>query len=386
MFDAIILGAGASGLACALAAAQAGRRVAVLDRGRGPGAKVRLAGGGKLNFTNTSVAASDYRCPNPHFVKSALARVSPWELVGLVQELGLGFEEREHGRLFLRSGAELFAARLAGRVEAAGGRFVYGAEVRSAGRVQGGFCVRSAKGEFRGRALVLALGSPAWPQCGASDAGARLARGFGLALTPFAPALVPLLAPPELAGMCARLAGNAVEATLHAGGRSVSDALLFTHRGFSGPAALTASLWWEPGQAVRVDLLPGGGLEEALGANARKEVGNALGMALPSGVARELAALASVSGRVGDLRGEEMQRLARTVHELSFVPAGTAGMRRAEAAKGGMDVAGISSKTMQAEAVPGLFVTGELLDVTGRLGGYNIHWALASGRCAGESL
>lgn len=383
-YDAIILGAGAAGLVCAAAAASRGRRVLVLDHGKVAGRKVRLSGGGRCNAANRLATEADYVCGTPHFVRSALARVGPAQVEEMFARGGLTLHEEEGGKLFCDQGAAEAARWLERAAREAGAQLVLGCRIREMERDDAGFTVFTDAGMFSAPRLVLALGGRSWASAGASSLGYELARGLGLGVTPLAPGLVPLVMGRgwEWAG----LSGVSCRARLACAKGSATGDLLVTHAGFSGPAALDISLFWDKGQALSLDLLPGTDLDELLrGAPGKAKVRNLLAKALPERLA---AAACGDLGelRVGDLSKERRAELRRRIAARELHPRGTAGWTAAEVTRGGVDCAGISSKTMEARAVPGLHVVGELLDVTGRLGGFNLLWAFASGKAAGDVL
>jgi len=382
--DAIILGAGAAGLVCAAAAATRGRRVLVLDHGKVAGRKVRLSGGGRCNAANRLATEADYVCGTPHFVRSALARFGPAEVEALFAAGGLALHEEEGGKLFCGQGAAEAARWLERAAREAGAQFVLGCRIREVEHDPAGFTAYTDAGMFSAPRLVLALGGKSWAAAGATSFGYELARRLGLGVTPLAPGLVPLVMGRgwEWAG----LSGVSCRARLAcAGGEAVGD-LLVTHAGLSGPAALDISLFWEKGQALALDLLPGADLDGLLrAAPGKAKVRNLLARTLPERLAA--AACGDLGDlRVGDLSRERREELRRRIAARELHPRGTAGWATAEVTRGGVDCAAVSSKTMEARAVPGLHVVGELLDVTGRLGGFNLLWAFASGQAAGESL
>lgn len=423
--DVIILGAGASGLFCAMTAAARGRRVTLVDHARTTGRKVRIAGGGKCNFTNLEMHARHYVGDNPHFPKSALARFTPWDMVSLVSEHAIAWEEREHGQLFCLRSAHDLADLLEQRCRAAGCRFLLGRRVVGVEHDGTAFVAtiaphpcgpgaacgadhdpdgradteahgaRAVGGDgpgkplrLRAASLVVSTGGPAWPQIGATDMGYHIARQFGHAVTPPRPVLAPLVMPPQwpLHG----LAGIALPARVTVNDASFTLPLLFTHRGISGPAALQASCRWRPGAPVEIDFLPDARLDERLRApeHGKLLVRTLLGRLLPDRLAERLTPPDSpgvAERKVAELSRTARDALHRAVHAHAVVPAGTEGMRKAEAAAGGVRVDRISSRSMESGLRPGLFFTGEVLDVTGQLGGYNLHWAWASGKAAGES-
>lgn len=388
-WDVIVIGAGASGLFFAARAARAGRRVAVLDAGTRPARKVRISGGGRCNFTNLDAGPEHYQCGNPHFTRSALARFSPWDAVGWLAEHGLGYEEKAAGQLFCEQGAGSVARALEADCADAGVDLVLNTPVRGAEPEGDGFAVHAETGEtLRAERLVVATGGPSWPGVGASGLGYDIAKRFGLRVEPVRPALVPLV--------CgnwrhADLAGLAVPARIACGGAAFADDMLFTHKGLSGPAVLQASTFWTRGEDLVVDLLPG---EQALAlltaAKHEKGTGKTL---VRNFLARHLPArlAAALPGRLADAplaecRADDLERLAATLNTWRVTPTRTEGWDKAEVAAGGVDTANISSKTMAAADTPRLHFLGEVLDVTGQLGGYNLHWAWASAHAAAEGV
>ncbi|BDQ34007.1 NAD(P)/FAD-dependent oxidoreductase [Pseudodesulfovibrio portus] len=386
-YDVIILGAGASGLWCALAAARRGRKVAVVDHGPKTARKVRVSGGGKCNFTNLDVGPANYLCANPHFVKSALARLSPWDVVAFLAEDNITFEERDHGQLFTLEGAGKVAGALTDRCRKAGVSILLEENIKSI-TGKGPFTVRCVAGNLTAAKLVVALGGPSWPQVGASDLGFRLARQYGLDIVAPRPGLVPLVFPKRAQKMCAEMAGNALPATVEAGGMRFTDPLLFTHRGVSGPAVLQASNYWQEGRPVVIDFLPdrsvAGFIEENRSSNIR--LGNLLARVLPKRLPPLLLPADLAETPVSQLSKKQLETLEDRIHRFTVTPAGTEGFAKAEVCLGGVDTDHISSKTMEVKTTPGLYVIGETLDVTGHLGGFNLHWAFASGAACGAAL
>ncbi len=398
-YDVIILGAGASGLFCAWQCAMRGRRVALVDHARRCGRKVGISGGGKCNFTNLHLTAADYLCANPHFVKSALAQFSPEDFLAWMRGHDLPVVDMGQGMLFSKS-ADRIVDCLVADAQQAGVAFHLSCRIDDARRIRGesggedsaageGFAVRLAELpdgrelRLRSASLVLACGGLAWPQIGASNLGYRLAKSFGLKTTPLRPGLVPLLAPADLQSFCTALSGISLPVRI-SGGLEAQGELLFTHKGISGPAVLNASLGWKDGAELAIDFLPGQNIREALDAWPRMELKNALSMLLPKRLSAELCQLRNWSGTIASLSKKKLMALEDTLHGFRFVPSGTAGYAKAEVTLGGVDTSRISSKTMEVKGVEGLFLTGELLDVTGRLGGFNLQWAWSSGFAAGQ--
>lgn len=385
--DVLILGAGASGLYCAMTAAKRGLKVMVLDHGAKPARKIRVSGGGKCNFTNLNVTHTDYICRNPHFVKSALARLSPWDVISLLAEDGITYEEREHGQLFTEQGAGKVAGSLMTRCTRAGVDVKMGSEIKSVSGT-GPFSVTTGDDVFTADKLVIALGGPSWPQVGATDLGFRLAKQFGLHMVKPHPGLVPLIFPKQLQDFCRDMAGNALPATVETGGASFTDPLLFTHKGISGPATLQASSYWRSGQPVTIDFLPNQSVEDFVeehrSSNARFR--NLLGHILPKKLPGLLVSGALGETSVSQLSAKQIEAASNRIHRFTVVPASTEGYAKAEVCVGGIDTDEISSKSMECKNVPGLSIIGEAMDVTGHLGGFNLHWAFASGAACGEHL
>lgn len=386
-YDVIILGAGASGLWCAMTAARRGLSVAVLDHGQKTARKVRVSGGGKCNFTNLHVTHANYICENPHFVKSALARLSPWDVIGLLAEDSITYEERDHGQLFTDQGAGKVAGALSDRCKKAGVEILLGRDVKSVSGTRE-FTVRTGSETLTAQKLVVALGGPSWPQVGASDLGFRLAQQFGLKIVRPRPGLVPLVFSKNARKMCTEMAGNALPATVKAGGMRFTDPLLFTHKGISGPAVLQASSYWRENTPVVIDFLPKTSLahlvEEHRSSNV--QLRNLLGRVLPKRLPGLLLSDDLGETPVSQLSNQQLEVAENRIHRFTVTPASTEGYAKAEVCVGGVDTDQISSKTMEVSSVPGLHVIGEALDVTGHLGGFNLHWAFASGAACGESL
>ncbi|BCS88738.1 NAD(P)/FAD-dependent oxidoreductase [Pseudodesulfovibrio sediminis] len=386
-YDIIILGAGASGLFCAMTAARRGRSVVVLDHGAKTARKVRVSGGGKCNFTNLNVTADNYLCSNPHFVKSALARLSPWDVIAFLAEDGITYEEREHGQLFTDQGAGKVAGALMDRSKKAGVEICMNREIKFVSGT-GPFSVETGDEQFTADKLVVALGGPSWPQIGATDLGFRMAKQFELDIVRPHPGLVGLVFPRHLRHMCEEMAGNALPATVSTGDAAFTDPLLFTHKGISGPATLQASNYWQDGQSVMIDFLPetplAGYIEEHRRSNI--QFGNLLSRVLPKRLPGLILADNLTETPVSQLSNKQIEAAENRIHRFRVTPASTEGYKKAEVTVGGVDTDQISSKTMECLSVPGLHIIGEALDVTGHLGGYNLHWAFASGAACGDAL
>ncbi|GAB6036047.1 NAD(P)/FAD-dependent oxidoreductase [Fundidesulfovibrio butyratiphilus] len=384
--DVVVLGAGASGLFCALHASWRGLDVAVVDHGPATARKLRITGGGRCNFGNVKVEPEHYLGENPNFVRSALARFGQAGFLDFLSTYGLTHYEEPNGKLFCTQGACAVADLLESQCRSSGVVFHLGRALDSVERGQEYRLVLSDGLRLSASRLVIACGGPAWPQIGATDLMARLAGQFGLRMVAFRPVLVPLTMGKQWP--FAALTGISLPVTFRSGGKSFAEDLLFTHQGLSGPAALQASCRWKPGQSLDFDLLPGRDLPAALRerASGRTLVKTALARLLPARLA-ELVLPADLADRpVAQLRKEESARLSHLVANWRVLPSGTAGLKKAEAVAGGADTSRISSKTMEVKDSPGLFILGEALDVAGQLGGYNLHWAFASAQAAAEAL
>lgn len=386
-YDVLILGAGASGLYCAMHAARRGKRVAVLDHGQKPGRKIRVSGGGKCNFTNMTVEPHNYLCQNPHFVKSALARHSNWDVISFFSEQGITYEERDHGQLFTNEGAGKLAGVLVDQCKKLGVEILLGRTIESVDG-PGPFRVSTGGETLEADALVIALGGPSWPQVGATDLGFRLAQQFSLPIVRPRPGLVPLVFPRNRRDMCEALAGNALPATITFDGQSFTDPLLFTHKGISGPATLQISSYWREGEAILIDFMPGTTMEAFVEEHrsSNLQFRNLLGRFLPKRLVPYLVSGDLADTVVSQLSKERIEAAANRVHRFRIVPASTEGYGKAEVTVGGVDTDVVSSKTFEVKGVSGLYIIGEALDVTGHLGGYNLQWAFSSGAACGESV
>ena len=383
-YDCLILGAGAAGLFAARTAAARGRSVCVLDHAGAPGRKVLVAGGGKCNFTNLHVSARDFRSANPHFVKSALARFTPWDMLAFLAEHDISWEEREHGQLFCRRSASELVEALHHDCLALGVTFRFNetiVDIRKTDR----FLVKLTEKGVTGTTCLIALGGAAWPQVGASDFGQVLARRLGHRILPSRPALVPLTLPSNwsLGG----LSGIALPVRLSLGNTGFVENLLFTHKGISGPVVLQISNFWKQGVAILADFLPERPLASLLdAASPKRQLKTVLVEHLPERLVHALLPAGLLGRQIAQLSLKERNRISETIHAFSIHPSGTGGLKKAEATAGGVDTADVSSRSMESRILPGLHFAGEVLDVAGQLGGFNLHWAWASGKAAGESL
>lgn len=385
----VVLGAGAAGLFCAAVAGQRGRRALVLEHNAEPGRKILISGGGRCNFTHLEAGPSHFLSGNPHFAKSALARFTPRDFLALVEKHGIGYREKTAGQLFCDGPARQIVSLLLVECRQAGVRVLTSCQVDGIGK-DDLFRIDTSQGRFRSRALVVATGGLSIPSLGASDLGYRLAQQFGLALTTPRPALVPfLLAAAERAAL-GPLAGVAFEAEVSCGPARFRDQALLTHRGLSGPAILQASSYWQPGSPVTLDLLPGLDIARRLHDERRRgsrtEVRTILAESLPRRLAEWWCGQQALSKPASQLADREIRRLAEGLHAWRMVPEDTEGFAKAEVTAGGVATAELSSQTMEARKVPGLYFIGEVVDVTGWLGGYNFQWAWASAHAAGQAV
>ena len=388
-YDVIILGAGAAGLMAALTAGQRGRRVLLLDHLDRPGAKIIISGGGRCNFTNLHSAPDRFLSANPHFARSALGRYTQHDFIALIEKHGIPYHEKTLGQLFCDRSAHDIVRMLLDECAAGG------VDLRLSHRVTGvsradSFTVVTDRGDFTAPSLVLATGGPSIPKMGATGFAYDVACQFGLKVVEPRPALVPLTLGAETLETARALAGVAVEGVVAAGRAAFREALLFTHRGLSGPAILQASSYWRHREPVTIDLAPD--LDALAFLKARKrdrpkaEPKNILAEVLPARLAQAIADELGLAGSIANLPDRTLETAARRIKAWSFVPTGTEGFAKAEVTAGGIDTAGLSQKTLEAKNVPGLHIIGEAVDVTGWLGGYNFQWAWASGWCAGQAV
>ncbi|MFT4300132.1 MAG: aminoacetone oxidase family FAD-binding enzyme [Desulfovibrio sp.] len=387
--DVLILGAGASGLMCAREAAGRGLKVVILERGTVPGRKLAISGGGKANFTNRQINASYYRCAgveNSDFCAPALRSFTPAHMIRLVRHWQLPFEEREHGQLFLTVPAQKIVKALLEDCRQRGCHVECKKSVESLHVLGDFFEVKTTLEAWRAKNVVLALGSPAWPQAGGSGQGYRLAQSLGHSVVLPRPALSPLLLP--AAHPFTELAGISLPVCISVGHRHWQDDLLFTHEGLSGPAALKASLYWEEGAEIRVDFLPAQKFKTLLDANeSGKQTPRAiLARLLPQRLVDALLPQENARRKAAELSRATRIVLEEAVHNHVLLPVGVAGLKKAEICLGGVSTCEVDPLTMGSLRTRGLYVIGELLDVAGLLGGYNLHWAWASGVAAARAL
>jgi hypothetical protein len=389
--DVLVIGAGAAGLMCAIAAGQRGRRVLVVDHANKVGKKILMSGGGRCNFTNTGAAPANYLSANPHFAKSALARYTPSDFIALVEKHRIAYHEKELGQLFCDESSKQIVRMLLDECTAAGVTVEANCGVQRVRKTLEGFSVLTARGEVHAESLVVASGGLSIPSMGASGFGYELARQFGHAVLPTRAGLVPLTLSGKHQEHYQDLAGVALPAVeTQVGKQSFRAGLLFTHRGISGPAVLQISSYWKPGHDLRIDLLPdrdiGEWLVEQRTARPLAELKTVLGDVLPKRLAQRLCEQWFESRPMRQYRETELDQIGAQLNAWPITASGTEGYRTAEVTLGGVDTDGLSSSTMQSKLVPGLYFIGEVVDVTGWLGGYNFQWAWASGQAAGEAV
>jgi hypothetical protein len=384
-YDVVIVGAGAAGLFCAIHAGRGGRRVLLLDHAGRIGKKILISGGGRCNFTNLHTTAENFLSANPHFAKSALARYTPTDFLELVERHQIPWHEKKLGQLFCDRAASDVVSMLERECSAAGVTVLLSTRVREVAR-NDDFRLETDQGVFSGRSLVIAAGGLSIPKLGATAFGYQIARQFGLRLQPCRPALVPLTFVPEDLTRYADLAGVSTEVVASAGFGRFREKLLFTHRGLSGPAVLQVSSYWEPGQAVVVDLAPDrlwtGELRSQLAQRDLAGARSAIRGVLPHRLADRWLALNPPSSWTN----QGLEDAESALHRWTVYPSGTEGYEKAEVTAGGVDTEELSARTMECRKVPGLYFIGEVVDVTGHLGGFNFQWAWASGAAAGRAL
>ncbi|UAA05008.1 NAD(P)/FAD-dependent oxidoreductase [Klebsiella quasipneumoniae] len=391
-FDAIVVGAGAAGMFCAAQAGQLGCRVLLLDNGKKPGRKILMSGGGRCNFTNMYVEPAAYLSQNPHFCKSALARYTQWDFIELVGKYGIAWHEKTLGQLFCDDSAEQIVNLLLAECEKGGVQIRLRSEILSVERDEQGYRLQVNGETLATKKLVIASGGLSMPGLGASPFGYKIAEQFGLKVLPTRAGLVPFTLHKPLLEQLQVLSGVSVPSTITAeNGTLFRENLLFTHRGLSGPAVLQISSYWQPGEFVTVNLLPDCNLEDFLneqrGAHPNQSLKNTLAMQLPKRLVECLQQLGQIPDvTLKQLNVRDQQALVETLTAWRVQPNGTEGYRTAEVTLGGVDTNELSSRTMEARKTPDLYFIGEVMDVTGWLGGYNFQWAWSSAWACAQAL
>ncbi|MBB6410596.1 NAD(P)/FAD-dependent oxidoreductase [Mesorhizobium sangaii] len=388
-YDVVIIGAGAAGMMCAVETAKRGRSVLILDHAAMPGEKIRISGGGRCNFTNIHASPKNFLSGNPHFCISALSRYTQSDFIALVERHRIAYHEKTLGQLFCDGSARQIIDMLVAEMRGRGVELVLSTEVADVRKTPEGFVLTLSTGKVTCQSLVVACGGKSIPKMGATGFGYELAEQFGLAIVETRPALVPLTFDAKTLERLAPLAGNAVEAEVACGKTRFSEAMLFTHRGVSGPSILQISSYWREGDEIRIAMLPGVDVPDlirtAKRGNGRQAAQTVLANHLPKRLAQSIAERTAIDGNLADLSDAQIKTIAAAVNDWRIKPAGSEGYRTAEVTLGGVNTNGLDQKTMQAKSVPGLFFIGEVVDVTGWLGGYNFQWAWSSGWVAGQA-
>jgi len=387
--DVIVLGAGAAGMMCAIEAGRRGRSVTVIDHARAPGEKIRISGGGRCNFTNLHCSPANFISNNPHFAISALKSFTQHDFIDRVKARGIGFHEKTLGQLFCDGSAREIIAMLTDDMREAGVRLELSTEIIEVSRLGDGFEVRTSAGAWRSQSLVVATGGKSIPKMGATGLGYDIAARFGHQLTETRAGLVPFTWSSNMHDSWGSLSGVSLDVHASCNGAAFDEAMLFTHRGLSGPAMLQVSSYWREGDTVEIDLTPGFDLASHVkserAARPKASIWTVMSEILPKRLAQHLSTEAGATApRLADLSNAAIEEIVAGIRNFRVVPGGTEGYRTAEVTLGGVDTAEINQKTMESRLVPGLHFIGEVMDVTGHLGGHNFQWAWSSGAAAGR--
>lgn len=388
-YDVVIIGAGAAGLMCAAQAAYRGRRVLVLDHAPKAAAKIRISGGGKCNFTNLNVKPENYITHNPHFVKSALVRYPSSQFIELVERHAIEYEERDHGQLFTRQGAGQIIQMLRQECDWAGAHIQLNTHIKQVeAQESAGFLTQSSEGTYVTQSLVIATGGLAYPKLKASDFGYKIARQFGLNVMPSRPGLVPLVFKSSWQDWFRELSGLSMDVEITTAGHHFREAMLITHQGISGPAVLQASNYWQPGQAIDINLLPEkDALTELKQLKSQSQsLSKWLSQLTTKRFSQAWLARYPLNKPLAECSEKMLQEYAHGLSQWRLYPEDTAGYDKAEVSLGGVDTDEVSSKTFESHKQPGLYFIGEVLDVTGHLGGFNFQWAWASAVACAQAL
>lgn len=387
-YDVIIIGAGAAGLMCAIEAGKRGRKVWLIDHAKKIAEKIRIAGGGFCNFTNIHASPKNFLSQNAHFCKSALSQYTQHDFIAMVQRHGIAFHEKKLGQLFCNETAQQIIDMLLEECRMTGVVLQNETSIENIAEIENGYRITTNRGVQECESLVIATGGLSIPKIGATKFGYDVARQFGLNTIETRAGLVPLTFQAALLERCKTLSGLSVDATVSCGKTIFSEGLLFTHRGLSGPSILQISSYWREGQEIVVNLAPSADalsfLKERKKTQPRQEIQTVLSELIPKRLAVSISEEAGLAGRIADLPDASLQSLAQLINEWRIKPAGTEGYRTAEVTLGGVDTNDLSSKTMEAKKQKGLFFVGEVVDVTGHLGGFNFQWAWSSGYVAGQ--
>jgi predicted Rossmann fold flavoprotein len=390
-FDTIIIGAGAAGLMAASQAGKNGKSVLVIDHTSKIGEKIRISGGGRCNFTNIHTSPANFISGNPHFCKSALSRYTPKDFIALVEKHGIAYHDKGRGQLFCDDKATQIIDMLIAECAASQVKFWTGTPVHTVEKTDGGFGVKTDRGTIYATSLVIATGGLSIPKIGATSFGYKIAEQFGHTVVPTRAGLVPLTFTDNISKLCAELTGLSVDPSVVSTAKTkFEEAILFTHRGLSGPVILQISSYWREGTTIGVNLVPQlnalDWLKEKRKSAPKKMLRTVIEELLPNRLADALATLSGHDGQMANLPDKKLADVAGLLNNWTLTPAGTEGYRTAEVTLGGVDTTDISSKDFQSKLVPNLYFIGEVLDVTGHLGGFNFQWAWSSGFCCGESL
>lgn len=393
-FDTIIIGAGAAGMQAAAFAGARGGSVLVVDHARAPGEKIRISGGGRCNFTNMGAEPKNFLSQNPHFAKSALKRYTQWDFLDLVNQYGIAYHEKTLGQLFCDHSAKDIITMLLDEMNRVGAKLWLKTRLVELTKADSGFSVILEREDVTRRVsaqnVVVACGGKSIPKMGASSLGYQLAEQFGLSVTPTRPALVPLTFTDSMLEDCKALAGVAADAVVQHGKTAFEEAILFTHRGLSGPAILQISSYWRESTPIHVNLTPGwaalDGLKQWRREAGKRNLSTLLSDTLPQRLVTAILGTELAQARIGDQSDRTLQRLAERINRWEVLPTGSEGYRTAEVTLGGVDTNGLQSKTMETRTVEGLYFIGEVVDVTGWLGGYNFQWAWSSGWACGTAI
>ncbi|HKY01776.1 MAG TPA: NAD(P)/FAD-dependent oxidoreductase [Burkholderiales bacterium] len=387
-FDAIVIGAGAAGMMCAATAGQRGRKILIIDHAAKLGEKIRISGGGRCNFTNVHCAPENFLSRNPHFCRSALARYTPRDFMGLIQRYRISFHEKKLGQLFCDDSAQDVINMLRAECDKGDVQWRMPCKVERVVFDAGQYDIHTDQGRFRAPKLVVATGGLSVPKVGATPFGYKLAEQFHLNIVPPRPALVPLAFDAAELERYGDLSGVSLDVDIHCGAGRFRENLLFTHRGLSGPAILQISSYWYAGEMLHIDLMPGESAQTYLSEHrhSRALPATLMGKYWPQRFAKQWCEAKGAVQPVDQMSDKAVHALATAIHDWQVRPSGTTGYAKAEVTLGGVDTNELSSKTMEAKQVPGLYFIGEVVDVTGHLGGFNFQWAWASGHAAGEAL
>lgn len=387
--DVVVIGAGASGLMCGIEAGKRNRSVYIIDHAGQPGEKIRISGGGHCNFTNINLNYENYHSSNPHFCKSAIARYTPYSFIHMLDKYGIKYHEKEGGQMFCKNGSVGIIKMLKEECNKVGAQILLNCKIEEIRLIkEHSFHIKTSLGDIESESVVVATGGLSYPASGATDIGHRIAKQFGLKVILPRPALVPLTFNPGHIKLFGDLSGISIDSIVSCNKRHFRGNILFTHRGLSGPAILNISLYWNIGDNLNINLLPEKDILEIfmIKKQGKINLSRLLSQYLPSRFSQAFCDAYTESKPIFQYTEKKLQNIAYQIHNWKIEPAGTEGLKKAEVTLGGVDTKELSSRTMESRQVPGLYFTGEVVDVTGRLGGYNLHWAWASGYAAGQHV